>query len=171
MSALSAHHHYLNQRDEIRATKLTLVAVFLGLLATFSTRLIPTNRDLMPRPYELLMLGLASFRIGRMIAYEGVAEPLREPFTSTRLDDSGAGQTVVATGFGARFVLGQLMSCPICIGTWVAAALVYGLHLVPRPTRLLLAIMSTVGVAQLCHSLTEWLDWNARAARRRCSDQ
>jgi Protein of unknown function (DUF1360) len=156
--------------DEVRATKLTLVSVFLALLSTFAARLIPTNRDLTPRPYDLLMLGLASFRIGRMLAYEGVAEPLREAFTRTRVDDTGAGQTVVATGEGARFVMGQLMSCPICIGTWVAAGLVYGLQLMPRPTRLLLAIMSTVGVAQLCHSATEWLDWNARAARRRCSD-
>jgi hypothetical protein len=169
MPTLPAHHH-LTPQHEVRATKLTLVSVFLGLLGTFATRLIPTNRDLTPRPYELLMLGLASFRIGRMIAYEGVAEPLREPFTSTRLDDSGAGQTVVASGEGVRFVLGQLMSCPICVGTWVAAGLVYGLQLLPRPTRILLAIMSTVGVAQLCHSLSEWLDWNARAARRRCSD-
>jgi Protein of unknown function (DUF1360) len=162
--------HGLTVEREARATRLTLVSVFLTLLASFATRLIPSKRELTPRPYELLMLGLASFRIGRMVAYEGVTAPLREPFTRTQLDDSGAGQTVVATGQGARFVLGQLVSCPICIATWVAAGLVYGLQLLPRPTRLLLAIMSTVGVAQLCHSLTEWLDWNARAARRRCSD-
>ncbi len=168
MPTLPAHTH-LSAEHEIRATKLTLVSVFLALLGTFAARLMP-DRDLTPRPYELLMLGLASFRIGRMVAYEGVAEPLREPFTRTQPDASGVGQTVVARGEGVRFVLGQLMSCPICIGTWVAAGLVYGLQLVPRPTRLLLAIMSTVGAAQLCHSATEWLDWNARAARRRCSD-
>ena len=55
------------------------------------------------------------------------------------------------------------------IQAWVAAGLVYGLHLLPRPTRLFLAIMSTTGVAELCYSLTEALDWNARAARRRCT--
>jgi len=159
----------LSAQSETAATKLTLMSIFVALLGTFATRLIPSNREVTPRPYELLMLGLASFRIGRMLAYEGVAEPLREPFTQTELDDSGAGQTVVAAGQGVRFALGQLLSCPICIGTWVAAALVYGLQLVPRPTRILLAIMSTIGVAQLFHSVTEWLDWNARAARHRCS--
>ena len=160
---------HLSARTEIRATKLTLVSIFVALLGTFAARLIPSARTLTPAPYDLLMLGLASFRIGRMLAYEGVAEPLREPFTQTQADESGAGQTVVAAGQGVRFALGQLLSCPICNGTWVAAGLVYGLHLMPRPTRLLLTIMSTVGVAQLCHSLTEWLDWNARAARHRCS--
>jgi uncharacterized protein DUF1360 len=161
--------HHVSPSTETRATKLTLVSIFAALLGTFAARLIPSDRNLTPRPYDLLMLGLASFRIGRMLAYEGVAEPLREPFTHTQVDDSGTGQTVVATGEGVRFALGQLLSCPICVGTWVAAGLIYGLHLAPRPTRLLMTIMSTIGLAQLCHSLTEWLDWNARAARHRCS--
>jgi hypothetical protein len=69
-----------------------------------------------------------------MIAFEGVAAPIREPFTETLPDSSGAGQTVVA------------------------------------PTRVVLAIMSTTGVAELCNSITETLDWNARAARRQCRD-
>lgn len=163
-------HALLDERGETRATKLTLISLFLGVFATFGGRLVKRNQDIDLKPLDLLLLGLSSFRIGRMIAYEGVAAPLREPFTTTQPDASGAGQTVVASGHGARFVLGELVSCPICIGTWTAAALVYGLHLLPRPTRLLLAIMSTTGVAELCYSITEALDWTARAARRRCGD-
>jgi hypothetical protein len=146
------------------------MSVFLGILGTFAARLVKRDRDVVLRPFDLLMLGLSSFRIGRMIAFEGVAAPLREPFTATQLDDSGAGQTVVATGSGPRFVIGELMSCPICMGTWVAAGLVYGMHLFPRPTRVLLAIMSTTGVAELCYAVTEALEWTAQAARRNCRD-
>ena len=157
-------------RDATRAAKLTLISLFLGILTTFATRVVKREHDLALKPFDLLLLGLSSFRIGRMIAFEGVAAPLREPFTTTRPDASGAGQTVVASGQGVRFVLGELVSCPICIGTWTAAGLVYGLHLLPRPTRLLLAIMGTTGVAELCYSITEALDWTARAARRSCRD-
>lgn len=159
-----------HDHGETRAAKLTLISLFLGVLATFATRLVRRDNELSLKPFDLLLLGLSSFRIGRMIAFEGVAAPLREPFTRTQPDDSGAGQTVVATGRGVRFVLGELVSCPICVGTWTAAGLVYGLHLVPRPTRVLLAVMGTTGVAELCYSLTEALDWTARAARRRCND-
>src|SRR5919202_84762 len=162
-------HDHLADAQQARATKLTLISVFLGVLGTFAARLVHADRDVMPRPFELLLLGLASFRDGRMIAFEGVAAPIREPFTETKPDVSGAGQTVVASGRGARRVFGALVSCPICVGTWVAAGLVYGLHLLPRPTRLFLTIMGTTGVAELCYSVTEALDWNARAARRRCS--
>ncbi|MDQ3810245.1 MAG: DUF1360 domain-containing protein [Chloroflexota bacterium] len=169
-TAITSSRQLGDDSQQTRATKLTLISVFLGIMATFATRLVKREADLRLGPFDLLLLGLSSFRIGRMIAFEGVATPLREPFTETRLDGSGAGQTVVATGRGPRRVIGELMSCPICLGTWVAAGLVYGLHLLPRPTRVLLAIMSTTGVAELCYSLTEALDWNARAARRSCRD-
>jgi hypothetical protein len=159
-----------HERGQARATKLPLISIFLGVLATFAGRLVKRDQEVAVRAFDLLLLGLSSFRVGRMIAFEGVATPIREPFTETLPDSSGAGATVVATGSGWRRVLGELLTCPICIGTWVAAALVYGMHLLPRPTRVVLAIMSTTGVAELCYSITEWLDWNARAARRQCRD-
>lgn len=62
-------------------------------------------------------------------------------------------------------MLGELLSCPICIGTWAAAGLVYSLHLAPRPTRVLLAVMSSTGVAQVLNESTEALSWSGRAAR------
>jgi hypothetical protein len=164
------HAHLMSDLQQVRATKLTLMSVFLGVMATFAARLVKRDTDVVLRPFDLLQLGLTSFRIGRMIAFEGVTAPLREPFTETRLDGSGAGQTVVAAGRGSRHVIGELMSCPICMGTWVAAGLVYGMHLFPRPTRLLLAIMSTTGIAEVCYAVTEALEWNAQAARRACRD-
>lgn len=145
------------------------MSVFLAVLGTFAARLDRRDHQRATlKPFDLVLLGLSAFRMGRMIAFEGVTAPLREPFTEARADDSGAGQTVTARGGGVRHVIGELVSCPICAGTWVSAGLVYGLHLLPAPTRLLLAIMSTTGVAELLYSTTEALDWTARAARRRC---
>src|SRR2546423_7086854 len=147
---MSVHHPHpqmhpplLDDAQQTRATKLTLISVFVGVLGTFAGRLLGREDRLNLKPFDLLLLGLSAFRMGRMIAFEGVAAPLREPFTETRDDASGVGQTVVAAGYGWRRALGELMSCPICLWTWVAAALVYGLHLLPRPTRVLLATMST----------------------------
>jgi hypothetical protein len=174
---MSVHHPHpqlhpplLDDAQQTRATKLTLISVFLGILGTFAGRLVRREDRLNLKPFDLFLLGLSTFRLGRMIAFEGVAEPLRQPFTETRDDASGAGQTVVASGRGVRHVFGELMSCPICAGTWAAAGLVYGLHLLPGPTRVLLAILSATGVAELCYSTTEALDWTARAARHRCDD-
>src|ERR687885_2571998 len=129
---MSVHHPHpqlhpplLDDAQQTRATKLTLISIFVGILGTFAGRLVRREDRLHLRSFDLLMLGLSTFRMGRMIAFEGVAAPLREPFTETTPDSSGAGQTVVARGRGVRHVLGELVSCPICAGTWVAAGLVY----------------------------------------------
>jgi hypothetical protein len=103
--------------------------------------------------------------MGRLIAFDTIAEPLRAPFTKTVPDDSGAGDTVVAAGTGAREKIGELLSCPICAGTWIAAGLVYGLQFFPTPTRLLITIMSAIGFAELLNAATEAMTWAGQAQR------
>jgi len=66
-----------------------------------------------------------------------------------------------------RRALGELVSCPTCIGTWIAAGSVYGLRLAPAQTRAFLAFMAAGGVAELLDYATEALDKGGRAAEAR----
>jgi hypothetical protein len=152
-----------------RTTKLVLGGAYLSGLGAFSVLLRRRDEQVQLTGLDLVMLGLATYRSGRLIAYERVAAPLREPVTETVQDASGAGETVVATGQGWRWTFGELVSCPVCVGTWVAAGLVYGLHLAPRPTRAYVAVMSATGVAQILSETTEALTWSSRAARRQAA--
>ena len=156
-----------DERDrwENRATKLSLTGIFLAIMAAFSARISRREAPEL-RPFDLVLLGLSTYRTGRLVTFERVTAPLREPFTETKPDDSGAGEVVVARGAGTRRVLGELVSCPVCVGTWVAAGLVYGLHLAPRPTRVYLAVMGTTGAAELLNCSAEALGWLGRAARK-----
>ena len=155
-----------DDRDSLerQTTYLTLTGLFLTLFVAFAARR-GRRAGWEPRPFDLAMLGFATFRLGRLAAYDKVTEPLRRPFTETRADSSGAGKTVVPRGAGARRALGELISCPTCVGTWIAAALVYGLDILPRPTRAFLTIMSAMGVAELLNAATEALSWTGRFAR------
>ena len=152
-----------------RATKLTFMSVFVAGMAAFSAQVVRRGYDVQIRPYDLLLLGLSTYRTGRMVAYERVAQPLREPVTETKPDFTGVGETVVAKGHGLQRAIGELVSCPICIGTWAAAGMVYGLHLAPQPTRVFLSIMATTGAAELMFEASEALGWLGRAARRQCA--
>ncbi len=114
---------------------------------------------------QLLMVGTAAYRIGRMLAFERVATPLRGPFTATVPDSSGAGETVVARGTGPRWVIGELLSCPVCVATWASGGLFVGLGVVPRFTRALIAILAATGVAEVVHGLVEALTWSSERAR------
>lgn len=152
-----------------QTTKVALAGTFLGLLTGFSAVLRQRDEQVELRPFDLALLGLATYRTGRLVAYERVAAPLRDPLTETVPDGSGAGEAVVAAGAGWRWALGELVSCPICIGTWISAGLVYGLHLAPRPTRVFLAVMSATGVAQILSETTEALTWSSRSDRKQAA--
>lgn len=150
-----------------QAAKVTLITLFLSLFAAFAlVKRGKLRREFNVRPFDLALLGFATYRLGRLASYDKVTEPLRQPFTKTVPDSYGASKTVVPKGEGARRALGQLLSCPICSGTWIAAILVFGLDLAPGLTRVFLAVMSAIGVAELLNAATEALQWIGEARRK-----
>lgn len=146
-------------------TKLIFMLFFLFLLGAFLWWQRDNSYQL--APFDLILLTLATLRLGRLIAFDVVAEPVRLPFTRTVPDETGAGDTVEARGTGARRAIGQLISCPICAGTWVSAVLVYGLYAFPQPTRVFLALTATIGLAEILNAVIETLCWSADLSRSR----
>jgi hypothetical protein len=158
------------QKDRNReyGTKILLMAIFLagfGLFIYWRSGQVPGLAEFRLSWLDLTMLALAAYRLGRLIAYDVVMEPFRRPFARTVPDGTGAGESVEARGTGARRAIGQLISCPICAGTWIAAFMVYGLYAFPGPARVFLAIMAAIGAAELLNSLTEILCWSGQYAR------
>jgi hypothetical protein len=150
------------------ATKLTLIGVFISIFAFVVTRKSEqTQRDGLSnlKPLDLGLLGFATLRLGRLVAYDLVAEPLRRPFTETVPDETGAGDSVIPRGQGMQRAIGQLISCPICAGTWIAAGLTYGLQILPRPTRVFMTIMATTGIAESLNSIVEAFCWFGQVGR------
>lgn len=114
---------------------------------------------------DLSLLSLATLRMGRLIAFDKAFSTYRLPFTKTVKDNSGAGMTVEPKGDGAQRVIGELVSCPICVGTWVSGAFVCGLYLLPRTTQGFMTIMAGVGLAEILGALIEVLQWTGEAQR------
>lgn len=149
-------------------TKLVLITVFLGALASFLIYMTfygPGLAAFQLGAMDLVLLSLATFRLGRLISYDRVMEPLRQFFTETVPDPTGAGDNVVPKGVGVQNSLGQLICCPICAGTWVAAGLVYLLYLFPDATRVFMTIMAVVGAAELFNAVTEAWSWTGQHKR------
>ncbi len=156
-----------NHRDvkERRATYSILSSIFLAVFGMFALQQGRKQAKFKLRPFELLQLAFASYRLGRMIAYDKVFETYRLPFAKTIPDPSGAGDTTTPRGTGARQALGELITCPICAGTWISAGLVYALQLFPNAARAFLAIFSAIGVAEFLDALTEALQWFGQVER------
>lgn len=153
-------------------TKVVLASTFIGVFGLFafllSTKKVKTVKL---TAYDVMALVFSTLRIGRMMAFDKVFEPFRSPVAVTKPDESGAGDTTAPKGSGIRRSLGELMTCPICAGTWVAAGLVYGIHLAPTATRLFITFMGTIGMAEVLNDLTEHLSWTGQAARQEAGDK
>lgn len=96
---------------------------------------------------DVLLVGVATFKLSRLLARDVVTSPLRAPFTTY---EGMAGEGEVngkPRGEGMQRALGELLSCPFCTGTWVAAFLAYALVLSPPLTRLVAGILSAHALA------------------------
>lgn len=155
-------------KQQESATKIVLIVLFLGGLGVLAWVVEKGGSGLKLTELSLLdiiLIGFATFRLGRMIAYDRIMDPVRAPFTRVVDDNSGEGKTIAPKGKGARQALGQLISCPTCIGTWVAAFLVLMLLIAPEGTRIFLYATAAVALAEILNSLTETLCWAGRSGR------
>lgn len=100
-----------------------------------------------PSPAELVLAGLATQRLTRLISKDAVTAPLRAPFTEF---EGPAGEGEVnerVVGTGLRHAAGELLSCPFCLGQWVATGLVVGSVAVPTLTAGAVSALATAQVS------------------------
>lgn len=148
--------------------KVILTVIFLGGFALFTGWMLffGPGLDLFKlSAFDLVLLGFSTYRLGRLIAYDRVMEPFRQFYTNTVPDSTGAGESVDPKGEGFQQAMGQLICCPICAGTWVAALLTYALYLFPGPTHVFLMMTAAIGVAEILGAMTEAMSWAGQYAR------
>lgn len=118
-------------------------------------------------PFAVLaVLGLASFRLGRAVSFNMIFLWLRQAVDIVEApDSSGQGANNQATGVGLKYVLGELVSCPICSGTW-AAMILLGLYLItPQVGQVLVYALAAAGLAEFTHWMSEAGQWLGRWGR------
>ncbi|MET9148539.1 DUF1360 domain-containing protein [Streptomyces sp. NPDC004042] len=109
-------------------------------------------------PWDVLLLGAATFKSSRLLTKDKVTSFVRAPFTR-RTEELPAGEVMdEPRGSGLRRAVGDLVSCPFCVSVWTAGALTGGYVVAPRATRLVCAGLGAVTVAdwlQYAWTLTE----------------
>ena len=113
-----------------------------------------------PTTGDLLLVGIATHKLSRLLAKDKVTSFIRAPFTRYQ-ESSGQGEVEEEPcGHGLHLAVGELLVCPYCLAQWVATALTLGLIGAPRLTRLI----SSVFVA---HTLSDFLQVVYRAAENK----
>jgi hypothetical protein len=133
-SAVAGHSP---QRERPLAGYATLTATFMSAAAAFTTWFVRSGR----RPPERMALGdmallaVASHKAARTVTHDRVASALRAPFTEFQHDAAPAEVSERARGHGLRLALGELLTCPYCMGMWFSGLFTASLLVFPRATR------------------------------------
>jgi uncharacterized protein DUF1360 len=107
---------------------------------------------------DIALSAVATHKLSRLLARDPVTSPLRAPFTTYRGTAGPAELAEDVRGHGVRKTLGELVTCPFCIGMWVATGFTAGMVFLPRTTRLVtgtLTALSGADLLQYGHSLLD----------------
>lgn len=119
-----------------------LSATFGMSLAAALAALRAGGRELPERPLagDLVLAGIATHKVSRLLAKDRVTSFVRAPFTRYQ-EPAGHGELEEQPrGTGIRLALGELLVCPYCLAQWVAASFTVGLVAAPRVTRFVAGI-------------------------------
>jgi len=107
---------------------------------------------------DLALVAVATHKLSRLLAKDPVTSPLRAPFTRFAGTSGEAELAEEVRGTGPRKAVGELVTCPFCLGQWVATGFVVGLALAPRGTRLVASMFTALTAAdflQLAYAAAE----------------
>ena len=96
---------------------------------------------------DVVAAGIATFKLARIISKDKVTTFARAPFTEYQ-ERAGRGEVEETPRGGTmRRAVGELVTCPYCLSVWIASGFVGGLVTAPRPTRLAIAALDMVALA------------------------
>jgi hypothetical protein len=102
---------------------------------------------------DVALLAVATHQLSWMIGRDRVLAPFRA-LVAHYESSGGVGElNDVPRGGGLLHALGDLVTCPYCLGPWVAAALVFAFLKQPRATRLVALILTLVAASDVLHQL------------------
>jgi Protein of unknown function (DUF1360) len=146
---------YAHGEDRPMGSHLALVVIYNALAAGFLAYRARAGKGLPQRigVGDLLLAGVATHKLSRVIAKDRVTAPLRAPFTEFQ-EEGGPGEVEESPrGSGMRGAIGELLVCPFCLAQWVATGLLAGLAVVPRITRFVCSIFAAVTISDFLQIL------------------
>ena len=141
---------YAHGEDKPMGSHLILVVIYNALVAAFLAVRVRSGRGLPERigAADVMLAGVATHKVSRVITKDRVTAPLRAPFTEFE-GEGGPGEVEEKPRQvgGMRQAIGELLVCPFCIAQWIATAALAGFATVPRATRFICSIFAAVTIS------------------------
>lgn len=149
--ALGEMHEYAHGQDRPLGSFLIIMGAYGAVCTGMAAFLAGSQRRLPDRLAwsDLALLAVATHKASRQLAKDPVTSPLRAPFTRFSGTSGEAELDEEVRGTGMRKALGELVSCPFCLGQWVATAGVFGLIVAPHATRAVASVFAVLAASDV----------------------
>jgi hypothetical protein len=127
------------------------MAIFTAGLGAALVWMTRQRRALPPTLQDVALLGTATHKLSRILSKDFVTAPVRAPFTR-RASSEGAGEVQdEARGGGLRRAVGHLLTCPYCLGPWIATGLGTSMAKWPHQAGFVTRVLTAVTVSDFLH--------------------
>ncbi|WP_411149055.1 DUF1360 domain-containing protein [Streptomyces sp. A30] len=150
-----------DEQDEVPLTGYaTLATAFASGAVLFSVAARRRGVRLPDRvpPWDVALLGTATFKASRLLSKDRITSFVRAPFTRRAEEGAGGEVNDAPRGSGVRRAVGELVSCPFCTAAWVAGSLVASYAAAPRAARLVSVGLSALTVADWLQDAWTWTE-------------
>ena len=132
-----------------------MTVYFVAFCALLTAAKKRDDKDQLPEKMDwcdLAVFSLAVFQTSRTISKGWVTIPVRAAFAKYEKPSVLPSEVhETPRGKGLQRVMGELLTCPFCLGTWIGLGLGYGWVFAPRATRLLTSITAMSAVSNFLH--------------------
>jgi uncharacterized protein DUF1360 len=97
---------------------------------------------------DVVLGGVAVHKFSRLVSKSSVLSPVRAPFTRFEKASGSSEHVESPRGeHGVRHTVGELLTCPFCLGVWVGTGYVAALTFAPRPARAWAALGTVIAIS------------------------
>ncbi len=131
------------------AAYATFATVFHTAMATAMMAAKRSGRDLPARvdAGDIVLIGTASYKLSRLVSKKKITSFVRAPFTELEGKGGPAEVEERARGTGVRRAIGELLTCPYCLGLWASGGFHVGLLFAPRATRFSASVLTAMSIS------------------------
>lgn len=120
-------------------------------------RIEKMNIDLL----TFIILGLACFRLTRLIVFDKITEFIRKPFFDEIEEENEDGIVelyYLPKSTPIKKFIGELLSCYWCTGVWISAAVITGYLFLPALFVPIILVFAVAGLAAIVESVVQlWI--------------
>ena len=105
---------------------------------------------------KIFIIGLAAFRLTRLIVFDKITEFIRKPFFEEKIEIDKEGNEIIfyiVKEKGIKHFFGELLSCHWCTGLWVSIGLVMLDYYIPVVSYFLLMVLSIAGIGSIIETI------------------